>query len=130
MKRAAVFKSCSAKASLSQHARRRQERPASVGWLGRSRDLLRGQSPGWGWDTGVHPTGDAGGCRSRRRQSVALSLTVPGDDMCDALALVKRLQTVWHQDSSSEGNVSSLSYMCVKLGSSQAFAGDGASWGV
>lgn len=50
--------------------------------------------------------------------------------MCDALALLKRLQIVWHRDSSSEGNVSSLSYMCVKVGWSQAFAGDGVSWGV
>lgn len=57
LKRAAVFKSCSAKASLSQHARRRQERPGSVGWLGRSRELLWGQSPAQGWSTRVHPTG-------------------------------------------------------------------------
>lgn len=49
---------------------------------------------------------------------------------CDALALLKRLQIVWHRDSSSEGNVSGLSYMCVKLRSSQAFAGDGESWRV
>lgn len=50
--------------------------------------------------------------------------------MCDAPASLKHLQIVGLRDSSSEGNVSSLSYVCVKLRWSQAFAGDGVSWGV